>query len=205
VVSGSSVVSVPVGVCVGSVKSCVVGVFVGVLEGSLSGEGVIVVVGDVSLVALETGDGAVEAEVGGSGVTEAVGEGVGVRHGPCVARLRYCGHSLSFIFIWRRPPGRLSQIVKVCVPSLLAGWLLWFWFGGDVGLGVDVEGFDIEAEADDNAVTEEIIVGVVDGEGVAGSGAIDGDGEGNGATVGDDDATAVGEKVADAVNVGVGV
>jgi len=183
---------------VGGVNSGVVGVFVAVLEGSGSAWIVIIVVGDASLVALEAGDGAVE-----EGVAEAVGEGVGVRQGPCVLRLRYCGHSLSLIRISRSPPGKLSQTSRFCVPSLLAGWLFWFWFGGDVGLGVDVEGFDVETEVGDNAVTEEIIVGVVDGEGVAGSGAIDGDGEGNGAAVGDDDATAVGEKVADAVNVGV--
>jgi len=84
VVSGKFVVSVPVGMVVGGVNSGVVGVLVSVLEGSGSGVGVIVVVGDgslVALVALEAGDGAVE-----EGVTEAVGEGVGVRQGPSVAR-----------------------------------------------------------------------------------------------------------------------
>ena len=83
-VSDVFAVSVPVGMFVGGVNSGVVGVFVAVLERSGSGVGVIVVVGDaslVALVALEAGDGAVE-----EGVTEAVGEGVCVRQGPGVAR-----------------------------------------------------------------------------------------------------------------------
>jgi hypothetical protein len=200
-ISGKFVVSVPVGMGVGTIKSGVVGVFVGVLERSLSGEGVVVVVGDVSGVTLETGNGAIETE--GCGVTEAVGEGVGVRQGPGVLRLRYCGHSLSLIFIWRRPPGRLSQIVKVCVPSLLFCWGFWFGFGGDVGLGVDVETGDGELDVGEDTITEEVAVGVTDGEGVfVGTGAIDG--EGDAATVGDDSDVIVGELVTDGVGVGRG-
>ena len=84
VVSGVLVVSVPVRMIVGGVKSGVVGVSVAMLEGSGSGVGVIVVVGNVSLVALEVADGAIEVKGGGDGVSEAVGEGVCVRQGPCV-------------------------------------------------------------------------------------------------------------------------
>ena len=113
VVSGVSVVSVPVGMFVGSVKSGVVGVLVIVLEGSGSSVGVVVVVRDVSIVAFELGDCAVK--VGGSGVTELVGKGVGVRQAPGVLRLRYCGHSSSLMCICRRPPGSDSQMSLFCV------------------------------------------------------------------------------------------
>lgn len=86
-VSGELVVSVPVGVGVGTVKSGVVGVFVIVLEGSGSVWVVVVVVGDGSLVSSVSGEGAEVWVCGsGDGVTEAVGEGVCVRQGPCVAR-----------------------------------------------------------------------------------------------------------------------
>lgn len=185
VVSSGSAISVPMGVGVGSVNSGVVGVGVIVLERSWSGDGVIVVVGDVTLVALELGDLVIEAE--GDGL------GVGVWQGPCVLRARYCDHSRSLMRSSLRPPGKLSQINKFCVPSLL-GWLLW--------LLVDVEGLDTELEVGEDAITEEVTVGVVDDEGeVVGPGAIDGDGDGP--AVGDKDGVVVGELVADAGGVGV--
>lgn len=104
--------------------------------------------------------------------------------------------------ISRNPPGRLSQIRRFCVPSLLAGWLFWFWLGWDVGLLVDMEGLDTELDVGEDTVTEEVAVGVADGKGVlVGTGAIDG--EGDATAVGDDSGVIVGELVADGVGVAV--
>lgn len=64
-----------------------------------------------------------------------------------------------------------------------------------------MEGFDVETEVGDDAITEEVAIGVGDGEGVARSGGIDGEGEGDGTAVGDDDAVEVGEKLASGVGV----
>jgi hypothetical protein len=189
VVSGGSAVSVPVGMVVGGGNSGAVGVDVAVLERSLSRGAVIVVVGDITTFESIKG--------GGDGVTETVGEGVAVRQGPGVLRLRYCGHSLSLMRISRSPPGRLSQISRFCVPSL---WLGWVWLCWDVGLLTDVEGGDAELDVGEDTVTEDIAVGVTDGEGVlVGAGAIDG--EGDTAAVGDDSGVIVGELVADGVGV----
>jgi hypothetical protein len=88
VVSNSSI-GMGVDMTVGSINSGSVGVFVDVGEGS----GVVVIWG-VVVVDGEAVEGGGLVGVG-SGVTEAEGEGVGVRHVPGVARVRYCGHSSS--------------------------------------------------------------------------------------------------------------
>lgn len=137
-----SSVSVIVGVIVSGDKSGVVGVRVFVSVRPLAVNGVIVVVSVVEGVTIFVGDGVCELE----------GKGVGVRHVPGVARLRYCGHSSSCIKISRSPPGNDSQICLVCR-------LLWDWDGGGNAKG---DGSEIEAVND--ACGDDVAVDVFDGE-----------------------------------------
>jgi hypothetical protein len=104
VVVSDSAEGVDVGMLVGCGNSGSVSVFVIVGEGSSVVVAVSVIEGSAVIVACGLG------LVGGVGVNVGEGEGVGVRHVPGVARVRYCGHSSSCIFRSRSPPGRLSQI-----------------------------------------------------------------------------------------------